>query len=81
MANVRFQMAMSGRVVFKTRVFDTMEEESHFTPVPAAMAYQKAIEMLLRKPLSDGGNRHTKSGRIARGRLLLMSHEKSYDTS
>ncbi len=47
---VRFQMSMSGRVVFKTRVFDTLEEESHFTPVPAAITYQKAIGMLLGNP-------------------------------
>jgi hypothetical protein len=44
---VRFQMAMSGRVVFKTRVFDTMEEETHFARLPDAPDYRKAIQMLL----------------------------------
>jgi hypothetical protein len=43
---VHFQMTMSGRVVFKTRVFDTTEEESHFAPLPVGLSYQKAIEML-----------------------------------
>lgn len=44
---VHFQMAMSGRVIFKTRVFDTTEEETHFAPSPVDMTYQKAIAMLL----------------------------------
>jgi hypothetical protein len=43
---VHFQMQMSGRVLFKTRVFDTTEIESGFTPVPATLDYRKAIEML-----------------------------------
>jgi hypothetical protein len=44
---VRFQMAMSGRVVFKTRVFDTTEVETHFALLPAGTIYQNAIGMLL----------------------------------
>jgi len=43
---VRFQMQMSGRVVFKSRVFDTTEEESHYAPVPAGLRYAQAIAML-----------------------------------
>lgn len=43
---VRFQMAMSGRVVFKTRVFDTTEDQTKFAPVPPNLGYQKAIEIL-----------------------------------
>ena len=43
---VHFQMAMSGRVVFKTRVFSTAEDESGFAPVPQGMGYRQAIEML-----------------------------------
>jgi hypothetical protein len=43
---VRFQMSMNGRVLFKTRAFDTTEEESHFAAVPAGLAYTQAIEML-----------------------------------
>ena len=44
---VRFEMQMSGRVVFKNRVFDTKEGQTNYAPVPAGMSYQKAIEMLL----------------------------------
>jgi hypothetical protein len=42
----RFQMKMSGRVLFKTRVFDTTEEETHFAPVSASLDYKQAIQML-----------------------------------
>ena len=42
----RFQMAMNGRVFFKTRSFDTIEEESKFAPVPVDLTYQQAIRML-----------------------------------
>lgn len=51
---VRFQMHMSGRVVFKNRVFDTTEEESHYVPLPAVIGYRQAIAMLLdeKEPLS-----------------------------
>ncbi len=43
---VRFKMAMSGRVFIKTRSFDTTEEETQFSPVPAGMTYQQAIQRL-----------------------------------
>jgi hypothetical protein len=43
---VRFQMKMSGRVLFKTRDFDTTEEETGFTPVPGTLDYREAIKML-----------------------------------
>jgi hypothetical protein len=42
-----FEMKMSGRVVFKTKVFDTTEDESQFVPVPVGLKYQQAIAMLL----------------------------------
>ena len=41
-----FQMAMKGRVFFKTRSFDTTEEESQFAPMPLDLTYQQAIRML-----------------------------------
>lgn len=43
---VRFQMAMSGRVLFKTRYFDTTEEESRFESLPVGMSYTDAIRLL-----------------------------------
>ena len=44
---VRFEMQMSGRVVFKNRVFDTTEVQTNYAPLPLGMSYQKAIETLL----------------------------------
>lgn len=44
---VRFKMQMSGRVFFRTRVFDTTEEETGFEPAPTGMGYVQAIQMLL----------------------------------
>jgi hypothetical protein len=43
---VRFKMQMSGRVFFKTRVFDTTEEESKFVPLEPELSYKKAIETI-----------------------------------
>lgn len=40
------QMSLSGRVLFKARVFDTVEDASGFTLLPAGTTYRKAIEML-----------------------------------
>ena len=37
---VHFQMVMSGRVLFKTRNFDTTEEYTQFAPLPAGLSYQ-----------------------------------------
>ena len=34
---VHFQMSMSGRVVFKNKVFDTTEDESQFAPLPVGL--------------------------------------------
>ncbi|MGB6689693.1 MAG: hypothetical protein WBE76_17795 [Terracidiphilus sp.] len=41
-----FKMVMTGRVFFRSRVFDTEEQQSGFAPVPVGLTYQKAIEML-----------------------------------
>jgi len=43
---VRFTMKMTGRVLFKAKVFDTTEVESSFAPVDPGMTYQKGIDML-----------------------------------
>lgn len=43
---VRLKMQMSGRVLFKTRNFDTVEEESQFAPLPVSMTYRQAIVQL-----------------------------------
>jgi hypothetical protein len=43
---IRFQMSMSGRVFWKTRIFDTTEEEAQFAPVPVGLTYAEAIQIL-----------------------------------
>lgn len=43
---VHFDMKMSARVVFKTKVFNTTEDETAFVPVPAGLNYQQAIALL-----------------------------------
>lgn len=54
---VHFQMRMSGRVLFKAKIFDTIEDESDFEAVPPDLSYQKAIEILraAREPLAQSG--------------------------
>ncbi|MGH9600492.1 MAG: hypothetical protein ACRD27_11555 [Terracidiphilus sp.] len=47
---VRFQMAMTARVLFRTRTFDAVEEERRFEPVPAGWGYRQAIGMLQAGP-------------------------------
>lgn len=47
---VRFQMVMSGRVVFKTKSFDTLEEQTHYEPVPVGLGYAQAIQILRSGP-------------------------------
>jgi hypothetical protein len=44
---VRFKMQISGRVVFKNRVFNTTEEQTHYAPLQEGLTYQKAVETLL----------------------------------
>ena len=48
---VRLEMAMSARIFFRSRDFDTVEEESRFAPLPVGLGYRQAIEMLR----SNGG--------------------------
>jgi hypothetical protein len=47
---VRFQMVMSGRVLLKSRNFNTVEEQSWFAPVPVGLSYRQAIQMLRADP-------------------------------
>jgi hypothetical protein len=43
---VQLQMVMSGRLMFKSRNFDTTEDESDFAPLPPDIGYREAIEKL-----------------------------------
>jgi hypothetical protein len=51
---VRFKMGMSGRVLFKTKSFDTVEEETEFVPVKEGVRYEEAIKMLRTAAGSEG---------------------------
>ncbi len=53
---VHFQMKMSGRLLFRTRIFDTEEWESGFEPVPVGLDYRKGIELLRAADSNAGGN-------------------------
>jgi hypothetical protein len=46
---VRLQLDMTGRVLFRARVFKVLQEQSRFAPLPAALDYRKAIELMLAK--------------------------------
>lgn len=43
---VSFRMVMSGRVLFKNKSFDTVEEETEFVPLPVGLDYKQAIQMM-----------------------------------
>jgi len=43
---VRFQIKMSLRILFKTKDFDSVQEMSQYTPLPASLDYRQAIQML-----------------------------------
>ena len=55
---VRFQMAMNGRLVFTTKSFDTLEEESRFAPIPPTTDSAQAIEMLRGTPARSEPSGH-----------------------
>lgn len=59
---VHFDMKMSARVLFRTKVFDTAEDQSQFAPVPVGLSYQTAIAML-RDSKTTGQRSGTESGR------------------
>lgn len=43
---VRIQLKMIGRLLFANKAFDTLQEHTHFTPVPGGLGYGQAIQML-----------------------------------
>ncbi len=43
---VHFQMKMNGRAFFKSKTFDTTEEQTQFAPLPVGLGYQDAIRMM-----------------------------------
>jgi hypothetical protein len=47
---VHLKMQMNGRVLFKTKAFDTVEDGSQFAPVAFGLSYQQAVRMLRTGP-------------------------------
>jgi hypothetical protein len=43
---VRIQLKMNGRMLFANKTFDTLQEQTDFSPVPAGLSYGQAIQML-----------------------------------
>lgn len=60
---VHFDMKMSARVIFRTRVFDTTEDESHFLPVPPGLRYQQAIAILRESRTTAANSASRSSGK------------------
>jgi hypothetical protein len=42
----RVQLKMELRILFKTRSFDSVQEMTHYAPIPANLDYRQAIQML-----------------------------------
>lgn len=47
---VRLKLQMTGRIFFFSKAYDTLQEESHFAPVPSNLSYRDAIKMLRADP-------------------------------
>lgn len=47
---VRLQLAMTGRILFFTKTYDTLQEQSDYQPVPEGLGYRAAIAMLKKDP-------------------------------
>jgi hypothetical protein len=47
---VRLQLAMTGRILFFNKSYDTLEEQSDYSPVRQGLGYREAIEILKRDP-------------------------------
>ena len=49
---VHLKMVMSGRLLFKTRNSDSVQEFTQFVPLPTGLTYRQAIQMLRATPAS-----------------------------
>lgn len=55
---VHVQMEMTLRILFKTKIFNTIEQLSRYTPVPAGLDYRQAIQMLRAGPATGPQGGH-----------------------
>ena len=56
---VHFQMVMNGRVFFRSKSFDSVEDETHFTAVPVELSYVQAIQALRSTKRKPGRSKNT----------------------
>ncbi len=47
---VHFQMVMTGRLVFRSKSFDTVEDQTNYTPLPVGLTYAQGIQFLRAAP-------------------------------
>lgn len=47
---VRLQLAMTGRILFFNKTYDTLQEQSDYSPVREGLSYRQAIGMLKKDP-------------------------------
>jgi hypothetical protein len=47
---VHLQLKMSGRMLFKTKISDSVQDYTEFSPVPADLNYKQAIQLLRARP-------------------------------
>lgn len=52
---VHFQMDMTGRILFKTKQFQTVENTSDYEPLPVGMTYEQAILRMRKQETYSGG--------------------------
>jgi hypothetical protein len=57
---VHLQLKMNGRLLWKTKNSDSVQDYSQFSPVPAGLSYKQAIQMLRAGP---GGNGNAQASR------------------
>ena len=87
---VRFQMVMSGRVVFKTKSFDTLEEQTHYEPGAIGLGLctgnsdsaQRTWQSRIGRPLDsrskqNGPARYGQGRRVQRLKCLTASWQRS----
>lgn len=47
---VHFQMVMTGRLVFRSKSFDTVEDQTNYAPLPVGLTYAQGIQFLRAAP-------------------------------
>jgi len=67
---VHFEMKMSGRVLFRSKRFDVVEEQTQYAPLPVGLSYKEAIRMMREGPAAtvQTGRRGTRASMTKRPR-------------